>query len=87
MAAPPVPALAPPVNAVGVIQSPVPANPASLLDIANAKDYVERLSASKREPASKGLKPGLPLALISLPDLPQARAIPTTDAEIGEAET
>ena len=43
-------ALAPPLNNAGVPLPPVPANPASLVDITNAKEYVDRLSSYKCEP-------------------------------------
>jgi len=41
-------ALMPPGNATGVVIPPNPATPATLGDITNAKEYVERLSLSKR---------------------------------------
>ncbi|KAF8969559.1 hypothetical protein BDZ97DRAFT_206261 [Flammula alnicola] len=40
-------ALIPPQNAAGVPLPPLPANPASLADIKNAKGYLDRLCASK----------------------------------------
>lgn len=42
-------ALAPPPNIAGVPLPPVPNNPASLADITNAKEYIDRLSSNKRE--------------------------------------
>jgi hypothetical protein len=42
-------ALAPPPNTAGVPLPPVPANPASSIDITLAKEYVDRLSSNKRE--------------------------------------
>ncbi|KAF8163524.1 hypothetical protein B0H34DRAFT_672501 [Crassisporium funariophilum] len=40
-------ALTPPPNSVGISLPPTSANPTSLVDITNAKEYVERLSAHK----------------------------------------
>ena len=42
-------ALAPPLNTAGVPLPPVPANPASLVDITNAKEYIDQLSSNKCE--------------------------------------
>ena len=42
-------ALASPPNIAGEPLPPVPANPASLVDITNAKEYVDQLSSNKRE--------------------------------------
>ena len=42
-------ALTPPQNTAGVPLPPVPASPAFLADIINAKEYEDRLSSNKRE--------------------------------------
>ena len=42
-------ALAPPPNGFGVPVPPAPANPASLVDITNARQYTDHLVTSKGE--------------------------------------
>jgi hypothetical protein len=78
-------AFAPPHNDAGVLIPPVPANPPSLFDITNSKDYVQRLIKSK----GKCLCPCRVL-VVNLADLGSISAsrseIHATDDEIGAAE-
>ena len=73
-------ALALPLNAAGVPLPPIPGNPSLLSDISNAKEYIDRLAASKREPLFSTTSADLEVT--SVAGQPNA----ATDAEIGAGE-
>ena len=70
-------ALTLPLNAAGMPLPPIPGNPSLLSDISNAKDYIDRLAASKREPFFSTTSADLEVT--SVVGQPNA----ATDAEIG----
>lgn len=73
-------ALPPPQNGAGVTLPPLPASPASLVDITNAREYVGQLSSSKHVFADSVIS----LQLIMITDAIQPNA--ATDIDIGAAE-
>jgi hypothetical protein len=77
-------ALAPSLNGAGVPLPPNPENPPSLIDITNAKEYVDRLSFSKGQPSNSAHT----ILLIRFRILITAACQPNaaTDGDIGAAE-